>query len=368
VVDHVTPTLLEPVTVAVNCWLPPWLTTALVGEIATETVPEGVTVTEAEAEELVFAWLVAVTVTLVAEVTVGAVKSPVPEMVPAVADQVTEVFLEPVTVALNCWVPPELSVTVVGEMVTETVGGVTVTVAEAEELGLAWLVAVTVTVVVEVTLGAVKRPEVEIEPAVADQVTAVLVEPVTVAVNCWLAPELAVTVVGEIETETVPAGVTVTVAEAEALELAWLVAFTVTLVVEVTVGAVKSPLLEMLPAVADQVTALLKVPVTVALNCWVPSELMVALVGEIDTDTAPNAFATAHKIASARKNHVRRDFLLCRGEFSMGSMNPSLAMDRAPKGPMPLRCNCIEAPVDPDFPPSFGTIGSAQALAIPQSP
>jgi len=62
--------------------------------------------------------------------------------------------------------------------------GVTVTVAEADWLVRAWLVAVTVTVVLVLTVGAVKSPELETEPAVADHVTAVLVEPVTVAVNC----------------------------------------------------------------------------------------------------------------------------------------------------------------------------------------
>ncbi len=49
--------------------------------------------------------------------------------------------------------------------------------------------AVTVTVVLELTAGAVKSPEVEIDPAVAVQVTAVFVEPVTVAVNCWVPAE-----------------------------------------------------------------------------------------------------------------------------------------------------------------------------------
>jgi hypothetical protein len=38
--------------------------------------------------------------------------------------------------------------------------------------------------VVEVTDGAVRSPEVEMDPAEVDQVTAVFVEPLTVAVNC----------------------------------------------------------------------------------------------------------------------------------------------------------------------------------------
>jgi hypothetical protein len=78
-----------------------------------------------------------------------------------------------------------VTVAVVGETDTETVaGGFTVTVAEAETEVLAWLVAFTVTVVVEVTLGAVRSPEVEMDPAEVDHLTAVLLEPLTVAVNC----------------------------------------------------------------------------------------------------------------------------------------------------------------------------------------
>ena len=66
------------------------------------------------------------------------------ETVPPVADQVTAVFVEPVTVAVNCCVPPVSSTAETGEMDTATTGGVvTVTVAEADLVLLAWLVAVT---------------------------------------------------------------------------------------------------------------------------------------------------------------------------------------------------------------------------------
>jgi hypothetical protein len=41
-------------------------------------------------------------------------------VVPPVADQVTAVFLEPVTVAVNCWVPPVGSITDTGEIDTVT--------------------------------------------------------------------------------------------------------------------------------------------------------------------------------------------------------------------------------------------------------
>ena len=52
------------------------------------------------------------------------------------ADQVTTVFVEPLTVAVNCWVPAEETVAEVGEMETETfeaaAGASTVTAAEAD--------------------------------------------------------------------------------------------------------------------------------------------------------------------------------------------------------------------------------------------
>ena len=119
------------------------------------------------------------------EVTDGAVRSPEVEMDPAEVDQVTAVFDEPFTVAVNCWVPLEETVALVGETATETVlGGFTVTVAEAELEVLAWLVALTVTEVEVVTDGAVRSPEVEMDPAEVDHVTAVLAEPLTLAVNC----------------------------------------------------------------------------------------------------------------------------------------------------------------------------------------
>ena len=123
---------------------------------------------------------------------------------PKLADQVTAVVVVPVTVTVNCCVPPEATVAEVGEMVTATDvdGGVMVTVALADFVVSAWLVALTVTVVVVVTVGAVKRPALEIVPALVDHVTAVFVEPVTVALNCWVPPDATVVEVGEMEMET----------------------------------------------------------------------------------------------------------------------------------------------------------------------
>jgi len=62
-----------------------------------------------------------------------------------------------------------------------------------------------------------------------------------------------------------------------------LVTVTVTLALLVTVGAVNNPLLEIVPAVADHVTAVLPVPCTVAENGWVFPDAKLALVGEMDT-------------------------------------------------------------------------------------
>jgi hypothetical protein len=82
------------------------------------------TVTVDNADFVVSAWLVAVTVAVVVEVTEGAVKSPVLEMVPAEAVHVTAVFVEPLTVAVNCWVLPADSVALVGVIEMETIVGI----------------------------------------------------------------------------------------------------------------------------------------------------------------------------------------------------------------------------------------------------
>ena len=66
------------------------------------------------------ATLVAVTVIVVVVDTAGAVNNPVPEMEPAVVDQVTAWLEAFVTVAANCIVPPEETVVEDGEIETET--------------------------------------------------------------------------------------------------------------------------------------------------------------------------------------------------------------------------------------------------------
>ena len=75
----------------------------------------------------------------------GAVYSPLLDTVPPLDDQVTDVFVLPVTVAVNCCVPPVCSEADVGLMLTATGGGgaVTLTAAEADFAVSATLVAVT---------------------------------------------------------------------------------------------------------------------------------------------------------------------------------------------------------------------------------
>lgn len=146
----------------------------------------GLTATVALAFIDVFAALVAVTVTFVEEETVGAVNKPALEIEPEDAVQVTPVFVVPWTVAENCLVVPDVKLVLVGEtvMVTLEVGGAIATTALALFVESATLVAVTVTLVLLVTLGAVNKPPLETVPALELQVTLVLVEPFTAELNC----------------------------------------------------------------------------------------------------------------------------------------------------------------------------------------
>ena len=117
-----------------------------------------------------------------------------------------------VTVALNCCVPPAGTGALVGAIEIVTVGAVRVTTAGAAFVVSATEVAVTVTVVeLGSFVGAVYKPVVLTVPMIASppvspftlQVTEVLVDPVTVAVNCCVAPPAMLAVVGEIVTATV---------------------------------------------------------------------------------------------------------------------------------------------------------------------
>jgi hypothetical protein len=146
-------------------------------------------------------------------------------------------------------------------------GGVTETAALDFFVGSALLVAVTLTFTLLETVGAVNIPLLEMVPALADHVTAVLLVPCTAAANCCVLPEPTVTMAGETATLIVGDALTVITALAFLVVSAMLVAVTVTLVLLVTFGAVKRPLLEMLPPVADQETAVLVVPETWVVNC-----------------------------------------------------------------------------------------------------
>ena len=126
--------------------------------------------------------------------------------------------------------------------------------------------------------GAVYRPFVDIEPPLADQVTVVVDVPVTVALNCCVVFATSETVVGEMVTVTAGA-VTVTVADADTAVFALLVA--VTVYVPAVLGAVYEPLELMLPPVADHVTVVVVVPVTVAVNVCLPLSASVTDFGEM---------------------------------------------------------------------------------------
>lgn len=221
-----------------NCCVAFCPSVAVVGDIITG----GRSVTVAVDDLLVSATLVARTVTVVCALTVaGAVYKPVLLIDPVVVGlivHVTFVLAAPVTVAVNCCVWPCPRIAVVGATVTPTVG-FSVTVALADLLVSATLVAVTVTVCCAVTLaGAVYKPlalTVPVPAGLIDHVTVAGLSPVTVAVNCCVAPCNRVAVAGEMVT----GGFNVTVAVALFVLSATLVALTVTVCCVVTVaGAV----------------------------------------------------------------------------------------------------------------------------------
>lgn len=115
-------------------------------------------------------------------------------------------------------------------------------------------------------MGAVNKPVCEIDaPADTDQVTLCGAAGGATLAKHWLvaADEIGV---GQVTVTEVTAGggggVMLTIT-APGTELSTLVAVTVTEVAAVTVGAVNTPALDIVPLDADQVTALLKLPVPV---------------------------------------------------------------------------------------------------------
>src|SRR5206468_2846058 len=201
-------------------------------------------------------------------------------------------------------------------MLNPEVGGFTATVALDFLVVSALLVAVTVTLVPALTFGAVNMPPAETVPAEADHVTAVLLVPWTVAENCWVFPDVRVVFVGETVTLIVEAaGLTATVALAFFEVFALLVAVTVTLVAVLTVGAANRPLLEIVPADADQVTPVLVVPCTLAVNCFVLPDVRDVLVGEtvtlmVEVAEVIATFALAFFVVSAALVAVTVTFVL----------------------------------------------------------
>jgi hypothetical protein len=97
-----------------------------------------------------------------------------------------------------------------GVVIDSTMVGLTVTLALDFFVVSAVLVAVTVTFVLLVTLGAVNIPLLVIAPPVAFQVTAVFEVLLTVAVNSWFPAEMRRDEVGETATLTAVGGFTVT--------------------------------------------------------------------------------------------------------------------------------------------------------------
>ena len=121
-------------------------------------------------------------------------------------------------------------------------------------------------------VGAVYRPDELTDPlpvGLIDQLTAVLFVFTTLAENCCVCPALSVAVVGV--TLTATAGISVTVAVADLVESAWLVAVMVTVCCDVMLaGAVYSPdeLTVPMPAgLIAQLTAVLLAFATVTENC-----------------------------------------------------------------------------------------------------
>lgn len=148
-IDHVTLVLAMPVTVAVNCCVPTWPNVTANGETVIVT-GGGVKVNVAVPDFVLSPTLVAVIVTVCCVLTLaGALYSPLALIDPAPVGlmlHVTLVLAIPATLAANCWLSPPPNETAAGATVTVTGGGFSVTMALADLLVSATLVAVTVTV------------------------------------------------------------------------------------------------------------------------------------------------------------------------------------------------------------------------------
>lgn len=191
-------------------------------ECGPPTTVDAGTVTVAAPDLVLSSWLVAVTVTVCAElVAAGAVNRPLLLMLPALAVQLTpcEGEFVPVTVAVNCCVAPPETLAVLGLTLTLDTVGVAVPVAGTVTVAVPVFVVSTVLRAVIVIVcaeameaGAVNTPPVVIEPALAVQVTVCAGElvPVTVAVKVCVAPPATLGAEGDTVTlVTVTAGAAV---------------------------------------------------------------------------------------------------------------------------------------------------------------
>jgi hypothetical protein len=165
---------------------------------------------------------------------------------------------------------------------------VTVTLLEPDLPESAMLVAVTVSV--PALDGAVYMPDVVIVPSDAFHVTNVVAAaPWIVALNGTVPAVTDEAVAGDTTTEVtldVCSAATVTVAVADFVGFAMLVAIIVP--VPALVGAVKTPVLLMVPIEADQATALfVVVPWIAAVNCVLPLRAEEAVVGDIAIEVTP---------------------------------------------------------------------------------
>src|SRR5436305_2062177 len=187
-------------------------------------------------------------------------------------------------------------------------------------------------------------PTVEFPPVTpsTDQVIVGFACPLTVAVNCWVAPVIRTAFAGEMAT---PAGVAATVTVALALFVASAALVAVTVCVPASAGAVYKPVASMVPVLefplailsTDQVTLVLLVPATAALNCSCAPALSVTafwlswIVTESDFGGGVPPvldFWLAHP-TKERRNASRKRYLE-KEEESVTSIKPSIA--RLPAG------------------------------------
>jgi hypothetical protein len=238
-----------PLTEAEKVALPPVVTDVEAGETEIDVIVGRPRVTVAEADFVLSALLVAVTVMVPADAP--PVKRPAGETAPPDADQMTDLSATlPCTAAVNCCVASVRMFAVAGEIETPvTVGALTVTIADADFVLSARLVAVTVTL--PAAAGAVRRPPAEIVPAEVDHVMPLLeTVPETLAENCCVPPVAMPAVAGEMVTEFTTGAEMVTTALAVFVGSARLV--TVIVAVPGVPPAVKTPAEEIVPELVDQ--------------------------------------------------------------------------------------------------------------------